>query len=244
MPRRIMRRMFLDPDQCYRALAPTTPASTGASSWAWRTTRIYCRPVCTAKTPHRAQLPLLPERGGGGGARLSPVPALPAGARAGLRRGRREPPPRAGRGAADRGRAAGGREPRRSRRDARRDRPPPAPRLPAGVRRLARRVRADAAAAARQAAAHRHALPVIEVAMASGFASLRRFNDLFRTRYRMTPGELRRTAPARAPTETASPSTSPTARPTTGPRCSPSSSGARSPAWRRSMARAIAARSR
>jgi AraC family transcriptional regulator of adaptative response / DNA-3-methyladenine glycosylase II len=30
-------------------------------------------------------------------------------------------------------------------------------------------------------------LPVIDVAMASGFASLRRFNDLFRTRYRMTP---------------------------------------------------------
>jgi AraC family transcriptional regulator of adaptative response / DNA-3-methyladenine glycosylase II len=44
-------------------------------------------------------------------------------------------------------------------------------------------------------------LSVMDVAMASGFASLRRFNDLFRTRYRMTPGELRRTAPARAPTE-------------------------------------------
>src|SRR6185503_11998505 len=41
-------------------------------------------------------------------------------------------------------------------------------------------------------------LPVIDVAMASGFASLRRFNALFRTRYRMTPGELRRSAPARS----------------------------------------------
>ena len=41
-------------------------------------------------------------------------------------------------------------------------------------------------------------LPVIEVAMASGFASLRRFNDLFGTRYRMTPGDLRRGAVARA----------------------------------------------
>ena len=40
------------------------------------------------------------------------------------------------------------------------------------------------------------ALPVIDVAMASGFASLRRFNDLFRTRYRMTPAELRRKSPA------------------------------------------------
>ena len=42
-------------------------------------------------------------------------------------------------------------------------------------------------------------MPVIEVALASGFASLRRFNHLFRTRYRMTPAELRRKSPARAP---------------------------------------------
>jgi len=41
-------------------------------------------------------------------------------------------------------------------------------------------------------------MPVIDVAMASGFSSLRRFNHLFRTRYRMTPGALRRTAPAAA----------------------------------------------
>jgi AraC family transcriptional regulator of adaptative response / DNA-3-methyladenine glycosylase II len=41
-------------------------------------------------------------------------------------------------------------------------------------------------------------MPVIDVAMASGFASLRRFNDLFRTRYRMTPRELRRSSPSRA----------------------------------------------
>src|SRR5262249_50461653 len=37
-------------------------------------------------------------------------------------------------------------------------------------------------------------LPVIDVAMSAGFASLRRFNDLFRKRYRMTPGDLRRAA--------------------------------------------------
>jgi AraC family transcriptional regulator, regulatory protein of adaptative response / DNA-3-methyladenine glycosylase II len=44
-------------------------------------------------------------------------------------------------------------------------------------------------------------LPVIDVAMASGFASLRRFNDLFRKRYRMTPGGLRRSAARDAPAE-------------------------------------------
>ena len=42
------------------------------------------------------------------------------------------------------------------------------------------------------------ALPVIEVALASGFSSLRRFNHLFRSRYRMTPVALRHAAPASA----------------------------------------------
>ena len=59
------------------------------------------------------------------------------------------------------------------------------------VRRVADRVCADASAAAREAFAHRHALPVTEVALASGFASVRRFNALFRARYRMAPGRLR-----------------------------------------------------
>jgi AraC family transcriptional regulator of adaptative response / DNA-3-methyladenine glycosylase II len=45
------------------------------------------------------------------------------------------------------------------------------------------------------------AMPVIDVAMASGFASLRRFNHLFRSRYRMTPGQLRRDSPRDAPVE-------------------------------------------
>lgn len=35
-------------------------------------------------------------------------------------------------------------------------------------------------------------LPVTEVALAAGFGSLRRFNHLFHSRYRLTPGELRR----------------------------------------------------
>jgi AraC family transcriptional regulator of adaptative response / DNA-3-methyladenine glycosylase II len=41
------------------------------------------------------------------------------------------------------------------------------------------------------------ALPVTEVALASGFGSVRRFNALFRTRYRLRPSDLRRShAPA------------------------------------------------
>jgi len=38
------------------------------------------------------------------------------------------------------------------------------------------------------------ALPVTEIAFASGFSSLRRFNDAFRSRYRMPPTRLRRNA--------------------------------------------------
>lgn len=39
-------------------------------------------------------------------------------------------------------------------------------------------------------------LPLTEVAFASGFGSVRRFNALFKQRYRLQPGQLRRHAPA------------------------------------------------
>lgn len=41
-------------------------------------------------------------------------------------------------------------------------------------------------------------LPITEIAFASGFASLRRFNDAFVSRYRMPPGRLRKEAAAGA----------------------------------------------
>ena len=40
------------------------------------------------------------------------------------------------------------------------------------------------------------ALPVTDVALASGFGSVRRFNALWQARYRMAPGDIRRQAPA------------------------------------------------
>jgi AraC family transcriptional regulator of adaptative response / DNA-3-methyladenine glycosylase II len=42
-------------------------------------------------------------------------------------------------------------------------------------------------------------LPVTRIAFASGFQSLRRFNSVFRERYRLSPSALRRVAPAVAP---------------------------------------------
>jgi AraC family transcriptional regulator of adaptative response / DNA-3-methyladenine glycosylase II len=47
------------------------------------------------------------------------------------------------------------------------------------------------------------ALPVTDVALASGFSSVRRFNALWRERYRMAPARLRRTLAARAASEPA-----------------------------------------
>jgi AraC family transcriptional regulator of adaptative response / DNA-3-methyladenine glycosylase II len=44
-------------------------------------------------------------------------------------------------------------------------------------------------------------LPIIEVAFASGFESVRRFNALFRSHYRLTPSQLRRSAAEFAPGE-------------------------------------------
>ena len=44
-------------------------------------------------------------------------------------------------------------------------------------------------------------MTVLDVAMASGFQSLRRFNDLFGKRYRMTPGELRKSRGAKTPSD-------------------------------------------
>jgi AraC family transcriptional regulator of adaptative response / DNA-3-methyladenine glycosylase II len=45
-------------------------------------------------------------------------------------------------------------------------------------------------------------LPITEVAFASGFASLRRFNTLFRERYRLNPSDLRKTRLAPPPQST------------------------------------------
>lgn len=50
-------------------------------------------------------------------------------------------------------------------------------------------------------------LPIIDVAFASGFSSLRRFNDAFSTRYRMPPSRLRKEAATGQPDVTTASST-------------------------------------
>ena len=47
---------MLDPNQCYAAIQRRDPAMDGLFFTAVRTTRIYCRPVCPARTPARGNV--------------------------------------------------------------------------------------------------------------------------------------------------------------------------------------------
>ena len=52
--------MLLDADQCYRALRTHDTRFDGRFFVGVGTTRIYCRPVCTARTPHKANCRFFP----------------------------------------------------------------------------------------------------------------------------------------------------------------------------------------
>ena len=52
--------MLLDADQCYRALAAHDARFDGRFFVGVATTRIYCRPVCTARIPRRGNCRFFP----------------------------------------------------------------------------------------------------------------------------------------------------------------------------------------
>ena len=52
--------MLLDPDQCYRALRTHDARFDGRFFVGVGSTRIYCRPVCTVKTPLRRNCRFFP----------------------------------------------------------------------------------------------------------------------------------------------------------------------------------------
>ncbi|HXS53178.1 MAG TPA: DNA-3-methyladenine glycosylase 2 [Usitatibacter sp.] len=189
--------MLLDADQCYRALSAHDSRFDGRFFVGVATTGVYCRPVCTARTPLRGNCRFFPSAAAAEAQGFRPClrcrPELAPG-HATIDASRRLA--QAAAGLIDDGRlgyearlpelaAALGVTDRHLRRIFR-DEFGVAPVEYAQTQRLllAKRLLTDTA------------LPVIEVALASGFASLRRFNHLFRTRYRMTPGDLRRSAPA------------------------------------------------
>jgi len=191
--------MLLDPDHCYAALRTHDARFDGRFFVGVATTGIYCRPVCTARTPLRRNCRFFPSAAAAESGGFRPClrcrPELAPGYAA-VDANRRLA--QAAAGLIEDGRLADARLPDVARelgvtdRHLRRvfqDEFGVAPVEYAQTQRLllAKRLLTDTDMA------------VVDVAMASGFASLRRFNHLFRERYRLTPQELRRKSPARAP---------------------------------------------
>ncbi len=193
--------MLLDADQCYRALRTHDTRFDGRFFVGVGTTRIYCRPVCSARTPHRVNCSFFPSAAAAEAQGFRPClrcrPELAPGY-AVVDANRRLA--QAAANLMEDGRlvdatladlAATLRVTDRHLRRVFQQEFGVSPVEYAQTQRLllAKRLLTDTD------------LPVIEVAMASGFSSLRRFNDLFRTRYRMTPRELRHASPARTATD-------------------------------------------
>ena len=186
--------MTLDPDSCYRALQARDRRFDGKFFVGVASTRIYCRPVCAVRMPRRENCRFF----------ASAAAAEVGGYRPCMRCRPELAPGNAGIDAAARlARAAvsliedgaldgGGVEHL-------------AARVGVTSRHLRRVFEAEfGVAPIEYGQTHRlllakrlltdTALPVTEVALASGFASVRRFNALFKERYRMPPGRLRRSA--------------------------------------------------
>jgi AraC family transcriptional regulator, regulatory protein of adaptative response / DNA-3-methyladenine glycosylase II len=188
--------MHLDADQCFRALKTHDARFDGRFFVGVGTTRVYCRPVCTARTPLRKNCSFFPSAAAAENEGFRPClrcrPELAPGyATVDANR-------RLARAAANR--IEDGRLEDASLEDL-------AARLGVTDRHLRRVFKEEFGVSpveyaqtqrlllAKRLLTDTH-LPVLEVAMASGFASLRRFNDLFKSRYRMTPMELRAKAPS------------------------------------------------
>lgn len=181
----------LDPALCYQALLTRDARFDGRFFTAVRTTGIYCRPVCPAQTPKAENCTFYP----------SAAAAEVAGYRSCLRcRPERAPSLAPAHRLVARAMAliAAG---------IGTDHLPA--RLGIGERQLRRLFATHLGASPAQVAQTRRNLlarqlveetdlPLTEVALASGFESLRRFNHVFRTLYGRPPSAMRRAGPARA----------------------------------------------
>jgi AraC family transcriptional regulator of adaptative response / DNA-3-methyladenine glycosylase II len=184
--------MTLDSATCYRALRSRDARFDGRFFVAVSSTRIYCRPVCTVKPPRRENCRFYPSAAAAesGGYRpcLRCRPELAPG------NASVDATSRVAQAAAslieDRALDADGLE-------------AVAARLGITDRHLRRAFGAEFGVSPIEFAQTQRlllakrlltdtALPVTEVAFASGFGSLRRFNALFKSRYRLQPGQLRR----------------------------------------------------
>jgi AraC family transcriptional regulator of adaptative response / DNA-3-methyladenine glycosylase II len=188
--------MELDDDACYRAIQTRDARFDGRLFIAVKTTGIYCRPVCPARTPKRENVTFHP----------TAASAQEAGYRPCLRcRPETSPDLGAWRGTSNTVTRAlslieGGALDEA-------DVDSLAARLGVGERQLRRLFRQHLGASPIAVAQtrrvllakqliHETRLPMVEVAMASGFGSVRRFNETFQQLYDRPPSELRRSSAA------------------------------------------------
>jgi len=192
---RILRSMTLDPHTCYRALKARDARFDGRFFVAVSSTRIYCRPVCTVKPPRRENCSFYP----------SAAAAESNGYRPCLRCRPELAPGNASVDATSRLAQAAAGLMEDSALDAA-GLEGVAARLGITDRHLRRAFGAEFGVSPVQFVQTQRlllakrlltdtALPVTDVAFASGFGSVRRFNALFKQRYRLQPGQLRRRAP-------------------------------------------------
>jgi AraC family transcriptional regulator of adaptative response / DNA-3-methyladenine glycosylase II len=188
----------LDQDACYRAVLTRDPRWDGRIFGCVRSTGIYCRPVCPARTPRRENMTFYPsaaaceEAGYRACLRCRPETAPDMGAWRGSSNTVSRALALIEQGALDAGDVDG-----------------LAARLGVGERQLRRLFRQHLGASpvgvaqtrrvllAKQLI-HETDLPMAQVALAAGFGSVRRFNETFQRLYGRPPLALRRRTSARA----------------------------------------------
>lgn len=186
--------MDLDHDACYRAICQWDARFDGRFFTGVKTTGIYCRPVCPARTPLSKNVIFLPtaaaaqEAGYRPCLRCRPETAPDMGAWRGTSNTVSRALTLIEHGALDEDDVDG-----------------LAGRLGLGERQLRRLFRQHLGASPITVAQtrrillakqliHETQLPMAEIAFASGFGSVRRFNEAFQTLFSRPPGELRRSS--------------------------------------------------
>ncbi len=184
--------MMLDDDACYRALLSRDTRFDGLFFVGVQTTGIYCRPVCTAKTPGRTRCRFFSSAALAEQAGYRPClrcrPELAPGA---APIDNRRTIARAAASRIEAGRVEGG------------GLQSLAESLGVSSRQLRRAMRhelgvspVELAQTSRLLLAKRliadTRLPLVQVAFAAGFDSVRRFNSAFQSHYRLTPSTMRR----------------------------------------------------
>src|SRR6187455_3072379 len=197
--------MLPDSDKLYRALAARDPRFDGVFFVAVTSTGIYCRPICPAKTPREANTRFF----------ATPQEAEQAGFRPCLRCRPELAPGSAPVDDAQRIAQLIVQRLEEGQLDEEAGLEAIADQFELSSRQIRRIVQSELGVAPIQLLLTRRLLlakqlltetrlPITEVAFASGFSSLRRFNDAFTTRYGMPPTRLRRKATEDAAAITAS----------------------------------------